>query len=607
MRNVPHPNRSAQEPETISGTSNEPDATDNGLRQADGRQAGGNRTNGRQSNDRMPQNARGTARERRQAASPAVLALLAVAVTLTAALLAIAAHQYRHQVIEEAESRSVAIARVLEEHAAKTLGIHATTLSHIEWMIDDLGWERVDSSPLLHERLKAMAAEAPEVQSYWIADETGRMRASSFEWPMRPLNVADRAYFQAHRASNDQVYFGPRLSGKLMSKVIFTLSRRMESTDHGFHGVVQISLEPSYFTDFYRSVLHDPQDVVLLLREDGEVLVREPSSAAPDSVNIGRYPELIKGTEENGVVRIVTSFDGAQRILARRKVPNLPIYVVYGTDITSVETAWRDRVKPYALFAIPSLCLLVLLGGIALRRSRQAADAQEALRCVNEALESRIAERTRHLDQTLAEKEVLLRDVHHRVKNNLQVILSLLELQAQRTPELEGPFSEALSRINTMGLIHEQIYRSTGVSSVRLDNFIEALAGHLSSFHRRPGREIMIRHQVEPLSIDLNRVVPFALILNEVVSNAFKHAFADRHAGIITITVNAQDNFLKLTVEDDGTGCAEQGVAPAGTGRRSMGMDLIRAFTQQIQGEYRFTQRGGTRFELVFPRDVENI
>ncbi|MEF5726134.1 histidine kinase dimerization/phosphoacceptor domain -containing protein, partial [Escherichia coli] len=95
--------------------------------------------------------------------------------------------------------------------------------------------------------------------------------------------------------------------------------------------------------------------------------------------------------------------------------------------------------------------LLGLLGFIALRRSRQAADAQDALRRANEALESRIAERTRHLDQALADKEVLLRDIHHRVKNNLQVILSLLELQAQRSPELEAPFSEALSRINTMG------------------------------------------------------------------------------------------------------------------------------------------------------------
>ncbi len=543
-------------------------------------------------------------RMERKAASPAVLALLAVALALAVAMLAIAAHQYRSQVMTEAESRSTAIARVLEEHAAKTLGIHAMTLSHLEWMVDDLGWERIDGSPLLHERLKTLASQTPEVQSYWITDETGRVRASSFEWPMRVLSAADREYFRAHLGAGDAIHIGPRLSGKINSEIFFTLSRRMELPGSRFQGVVQISLLPGYFADFYRSVLHDPRDVILLLREDGRAIVREPLGSAPDRADIGQFPELVTMPDANGTFRAVTSFDGVERVLARRKVPNLPIYVVYGTDIASIEAAWRNRVEPYALFAVPSIGLLGLLGVIALRRSRQAADAQEALRRANEALESRIAERTRHLDRALADKEVLLRDIHHRVKNNLQVILSLLELQAQRSPELEAPFSEALSRINTMGLIHEQIYRSTGVSSVRLDDFIEALVGHLSSFHRRPGREIAIHHDVEPVAIDLNRVVPFALILNEVLSNAFKHAFADRCSGTITITVTAEDGMLHLAVADDGTGTPEPGPA-AEPGRRSMGMDLIRAFARQIRGEYRYTRTGGTRFDFVFPQDDE--
>lgn len=540
----------------------------------------------------------------RKAASPAVLALLAVSLALTAAMLAIAAYQYRSQVMEEAESRSAAIASVLEEHAAKTLGIHAMTLFHLEWMVDDQGWERIENSPLLHERLKTLALQTPEVQSYWITDETGRVRASSFEWPIRELSVADREYFRAHLAASDAIHVSPRLSGKIKSEIFFTLSRRMELPGNRFQGVVLLSLLPAYFDDFYRSVLHDPRDVILLLREDGQAIVRKPLDSAPDRADIGKFPELITTPDVDGTFRAVTSFDGVERVLARRKVPNLPMYVVYGTDIASIEAAWRNRMEPYALFAIPSIGLLGLLGVIALRRSRQAADAQEALSRANEALESRIAERTRHLDQALSDKEVLLRDIHHRVKNNLQVILSLLELQAQRSPELEAPFSEALSRINTMGLIHEQIYRSTGISSVQLDSFIEALVGHLSSFHRRPGREIAIHHDVEAVSIDLNRVVPFTLILNEVLSNAFKHAFADRCSGTITISLRAENGMLYLTVTDDGTGTPETEPA-AEPGRRSMGMDLIRAFARQIHSEYHYTRTGGTRFDLIFPQEDE--
>ncbi|MBP2304008.1 histidine kinase [Azospirillum melinis] len=542
--------------------------------------------------------------EGRKAASLAVGALLAVSLGLTAALLVFSAYQYRSQVISEAENRSIAIARVLEEHAARTLGIHASTLSHMEWMVDDLGWDRIDGTPLLFERLKAMAAQSPEVQSYWITDETGRVRASSYEWPMRPLNAGDREYFRAHLNPGTMLYIGPRLNGKIVSDVVFTLSRRMELPDHRFQGVAQISLLPSYFTDFYRSVLHGSRDVILLMREDGEVLVRNPMIAPQDSAAIGHFPELISAPDRNGIFRAVTPSDGIERLLARRKVPDLPVYVVYGTDVASIEAAWRDRVLPYVLTAFPALGLLGLLGGIALHRSRQAVNAQKALRRANEALEGRIAERTRHLDQALADKEVLLRDIHHRVKNNLQVILSLLELQAQRSPELEAPFSEALTRINTMGLIHEQIYRSTGVSAVRLDNFVEALAGHLNSFHRRPGRTIVIRHRVEPVSLDLNRVVPFALILNEVVSNAYKHAFTGRCSGTIDIAVKAEDGSLHLTIEDDGTGAPEpEDAAPPG--RRSMGMDLIRAFTRQIHGEYHFARGAGTRFDLAFPQEAD--
>ncbi|WP_376959091.1 histidine kinase dimerization/phosphoacceptor domain -containing protein [Azospirillum sp. A26] len=531
-------------------------------------------------------------------------ALLAVSLVLTAALLVFSAYQYRSQVISEAENRSIAVARVLEEHAARTLGIHASTLSHMEWMVDDLGWDRIDNTPLLFERLKTMAAQSPEVQSYWITDESGRVRASSYEWPMRPLNAGDREYFRAHLNPGTMLHIGPRMNGKIVSEVVFTLSRRMELPGHRFQGVAQISLLPSYFTDFYRSVLHGSRDVILLMREDGEVLVRNPMIAPQDSAAIGHFPELISAPDRNGIFRAITPSDGVERLLARRKVPDLPVYVVYGTDVASIEAAWRDRVLPYVLTAFPALGLLGLLGGIALHRSRQAVNAQEALRRANEALEGRIAERTRHLDQALADKEVLLRDIHHRVKNNLQVILSLLELQAQRSPELEAPFSEALTRINTMGLIHEQIYRSTGISAVRLDNFVEALAGHLNSFHSRPGRTIVIRHRVDPVSLDLNRVVPFALILNEVVSNAYKHAFTGRCSGTIDIAVTAEDGSLHLTIEDDGTGTPEpEDAAPPG--RRSMGMDLIRAFTRQIRGEYHFARGAGTRFDLVFPQEPD--
>lgn len=528
------------------------------------------------------------------------LSIVAASIAAVLGVLALVAYLYRDQVEAEARSQSVAIARVLEEHANKILSIHAATLSHIEWMVDDLGWQRIAESPLLHRRLVEMADRLPEVQSYWIVDDAGMLRATSYEWPPRTLNVSDRDYFTAHSSGRRGIHIGDRLSGRINNEIFFTVSQRMESPDGSFQGVAQVSLLPSYFGEFYRSVLRNPNDVIILLRDDGMVISREPFVDNADKADIGRLPELIGAAESDGVFRTVTPFDGVERLMARRKVPGLPVHVVYGVATADLSAEWKARIAPYIYFAVPVTLLLAAVGAVASRRSREVTEAQAALRRVNDALEHRIAERTRHLDQALADKEVLLRDVHHRVKNNLQVIWSLLQLQAQRSPDLRPQFDEALSRINTMGLIHEQIYRSTGVSEVRLDEFIGALCQNLRSFHESPERTVTITYAADPVSLDLHRAVPFSLILNEVISNAFKHAFPKGRDGRIEISVTDQEDSIRLSVCDNGCGKADQA-----SSSRSMGMDLIRAFSRQLRGEYRFVNEDGLRFDLTFPKQSD--
>lgn len=532
---------------------------------------------------------------------PMTLTVLAAAMAVTLLMLALAALQYHAQIRSELRDQLLGTSRVLEEHAAKVLGIHAATLKHVEWMVDDLGWERIAGSPLLQQRLVHMAEDLPEVQSYWITDETGVVRATSQEWPVRALKVADREYFRIHAEGRREIHVGPRLLGRIrQNEVFFTVSHRMEKPDGSFQGVAQVSILPSYFSAFYRSALARPGDVILLLREDGSVLAREPAGGAagdPTKADIGRYPELISAPETDGIFRIVTAFDGVERLMVRRKVPDMPVYVAYGIDTATLTDEWRSRVAPYVYFAGPVAILLLVMGVIALRRSREVALAQRQLRQANDELEQRIAERTRHLDRALADKEVLLRDIHHRVKNNLQVILSLLQLQSQRLPALKPHFDEALARIHTMGLIHEQIYRSTGVSEVRLDEFVAALCGNLRSFYDRPERTVRISHDADPVVLDLNRAVPFSLILNEVVSNAYKHGFRDRSEGEIRIIVREEGDRIHLTIHDDGVGMPEE--QPK---RKSMGMDLIRAFARQLGGSHAFSNDGGTRFDLAFPK-----
>jgi two-component sensor histidine kinase len=209
-----------------------------------------------------------------------------------------------------------------------------------------------------------------------------------------------------------------------------------------------------------------------------------------------------------------------------------------------------------------------------------------------QAEERRIADE--QLQRSLNEKETLLKEIHHRVKNNLQLILSLIRLQAEE-PGTAIDFSRRLEgRVRAMSLIHELLYESDDLGALDMADYIPRLTGlqiQAGSRTKQPQLDLSIGS----VRLDMDQAIPLALVLNELVSNALKHAGTDN--GRIGIQLANQGGTVTLDVSDDGNGLPEGFDPLAGS---SLGMKLVEALTLQLGGSLSWTNRGGAEFTVCF-------
>jgi len=207
---------------------------------------------------------------------------------------------------------------------------------------------------------------------------------------------------------------------------------------------------------------------------------------------------------------------------------------------------------------------------------------------------------SKQLADSLAEKEVLLKEIHHRVKNNLQVITSLLTLQSDSLNDdaTRTMFDEAVNRVRTIGDIHELLYRSPELARVDFNLYLERLVYNLFSFYGVDRSRIRSVVDAEGMRLDIAKAIPCGLIVNELLTNALKHAFPDGRSGEISISLRSQDGRASLEVADNGIGLADD---LAVDGSASLGLKLVSVLAKQLHGEIHVDRHGGTRFAISFP------
>jgi PAS domain S-box-containing protein len=207
---------------------------------------------------------------------------------------------------------------------------------------------------------------------------------------------------------------------------------------------------------------------------------------------------------------------------------------------------------------------------------------------------------------SLQEKEVMLREIHHRVKNNLAIISSLFQLQLGQVadPLTQQLLRDAQDRVRSMALVHEQLYNSDNLAAICFHEYARSLADEILNSYRLSDEGVELRFEIQPVMLSINQAIPCGLLLNELLTNCLKHAFLPGIRGAITIDLKDEAGVAHLSVRDTGRGLP---LEPESAKPRSLGMKLIHSLSRQLGGKMEYDSRPtGTEAKLVFPIEISH-
>lgn len=234
--------------------------------------------------------------------------------------------------------------------------------------------------------------------------------------------------------------------------------------------------------------------------------------------------------------------------------------------------------------ALAGGALLLLLAGVFAFRAYR----------IKKKSSERLAEQNAVIEQALSEKELLLREIHHRVKNNLQVISSLLSLQSRKISDEKAleAVTASRNRVKSMALIHQNLYKEDDLTGIDIADYIEKLANSLMSSYKVDEEKVDVITDIQSMSLDVDTTIPLGLILNELITNALKYAFPEGRSGTVAIGLKEKEDTLQLEVRDNGIGYDLN--AERGEESSSFGFNMINAFCKKLKAEWEVKNDNGT-------------
>ena len=204
------------------------------------------------------------------------------------------------------------------------------------------------------------------------------------------------------------------------------------------------------------------------------------------------------------------------------------------------------------------------------------------------------------ITKALSEKDLLLREIHHRVKNNLQLVSSLLTLQGRSIDDemAQQAIREGQSRVRSMALIHQDLYNKENLMDIGVREYMEKLTQEIFSTYQIEPDRVTLTMQIDDIELDVDTLVPLGLIINELITNSLKYAYTDRSAGALSVSLTQGDRTLMLRVSDDGVG-----YDPLQVRKNSFGSTLITALVEQLEGDMQLSIEGGTNVEITIPKN----
>ena len=512
-----------------------------------------------------------------------------------------------HGTIREAEQLTSNLADLLAEHAGRVFDASNLVADQAITLAGNRSWDEIGQSRELYEHLRRLTGVSGYISAVWLVDENGAPRLSTRSFPTPTMSIAEREHFKVQQQANVGPFVSQLLRSRVANESNIVLSRRIEDEAYLFRGVALVVIDPNYFLSFYNSIKVGYPVTIDIFRPDLHVVIHHPTLPEAEALSLRKWPDRDPSAAlgDSGVIYHAHAVgDSTERLEAYQRIKGFPLYVSVGVPRSAMFHHWLTGTLQQGLLGGLALGGLLLLVGMAWSRTRREEAMRQELERLNSTLEERVYERTAEVErsaeglrQLLAEKDVLFREVHHRVKNNLQIISSLLNLYANKFTgaEVQRSFTDCLNQVRAMGLVHELLYRSPNVAEIDFDEYLRVLASRfVISFGR--GGQINLNVRSAPLHFDLDTTIPLALIVTEAITNAFKHAFPDGRIGTISVEGVQAENQTIIRVADDGVGL------PAGWEElqaRSLGLKLMRVLAEQVDARLSFKSNGGTVIELV--------
>ena len=296
--------------------------------------------------------------------------------------------------------------------------------------------------------------------------------------------------------------------------------------------------------------------------------------------------EIKKELEERDKSKILASNEMVYTLTEERKV-----LAKQRLELKNKALALKNRQKQLLSLVALVLSLLLLLSGYAIYRLKK---QKREIREKNKE----ISAKNEQIATALRDKNLLLKEVHHRVKNNLQVISGILSIEERtiKDEQIKKAFREGQNRIQSIALVHRMMYQSDAISKVVMQEYLEALVGELRQSFTIPQKRIETQVDAKGINFDIKVAVPVGLIVNEAVCNAYKHAFTNQEEGKIIVQLTTSvNNAYELTISDNGKG----GVV-AGKSTANVGLELIEGLTAQLKGKFTITSQQGTSIKIQF-------